>query len=712
VYCAVFTGISTEIMAISVDSGRAEKAGILDGSRNLTRITPDDRIIAGVNLRTRATYEWEFATAQEKILGNVIGSEDGRWLLDIQTPDRENRRQMRIRPVTGTEADWKLVAHFRGSAIVSYGPSPLRFAPDGSWVIYRDRDPNGKDGLYRVFTANGEPERLGDYPVSADLGFLSVNPDGRQIIVEGCTAKTTGVLGGRELDRAGRAKGGDEMKTKLVAIMAVGLLMAAYAAAQNVSQAELQFREALHKQQVEGDLTNAIKIYQDIVASKAADRGVKAKALLQLAACYEKLGRQSETVYQQILRDFADQPAATQARTKLAALKPSTPATAMTMRKIDIDGDVKNVIATDGQRAVYWDSTGTTLYIGDIAGKDKRVVYKTQRKAQASVSRDLSLVFFFFQESEEGPAGYGIVKTDGTGYRDITLTENGRRVVASAPFALSWSWDNRFILICQFRADRVSHLLKMSVADGSVQDMISEPRKGVFNAQFSPDGRFIAFVDAVLLGLVQIIRSDGGAPKLIATDAALTDWTRDGRYLMLFKAPDLKAQMWAAPIRNGEAAGEPILVRSSLPTGSWKTAPNGTMILQVSNAQSLVPTLQIHSTALDSQNRLEAWKRIELVDSVMGPGPLWPPDGRQIVYVGKGGENPRGAVRVYTMSSGEDREIYRSRAGLWTCVWSHTRPGVYCGQIASEQKTEIVLGPPNLKNHRAVRHRTFALFGR
>jgi Tol biopolymer transport system component len=482
------------------------------------------------------------------------------------------------------------------------------------------------------------------------------------------------------------------MKKQFTAAIATVLLLVSYSAAQNVSPSELQFREALHKQQVEGDLTNAIKIYQNIIASKTADRSVKAKALLQLAACYEKLGQKSEAVYQQIVRDYSDQPAAPQARAKLAALKPPAPASTMTMRKIEMGVDVRNIVDTDGQRAVYWDSTETTLYIGDLAGKDKRVVYKTNRKARASVSRDLSLVFLFFQESEQGPAGYGIVKTDGTGYRDFTLTENGQKVPASAPFSVSWSWDNRFLLICKLQADRISHLLKVNVADGSAQDMLSEQKRSVFSAQFSPDGRFIAYGEAVMLGAVRIIRSDGGTPKLIAMDAGITDWTRDGRYLMLYKAPsNLKVQMWAAPIRNGEEGGEPILVRSSIPSGSyWKTAPNGAMILEVSNAQTILPTLQIHSSSLDSQNRLEEWKRLELVDPAFGPGPIWSPDGRQIAYVGKGGENSRGAVRVYTMSSGEDREVYRSKTGLWTCVWALKHPTLYCGQIATGQKTEIM----------------------
>src|SRR5262245_16042379 len=115
------------------------------------------------------------------------------------------------------------------------------------------------------------------------------------------------------------------------------LTMVSYSTAQKVSESELQFREALHKQQVQGDLPAAIKLYRNIAASKTADRAVKARALLQLAACYEKLGQQSEGVYEQIVRDFADQPAASQARAKLAALRPPTPPSTQTLRKIELD---------------------------------------------------------------------------------------------------------------------------------------------------------------------------------------------------------------------------------------------------------------------------------------------------------------------------------------------------------------------------------------
>src|SRR5262245_41798344 len=137
----------------------------------------------------------------------------------------------------------------------------------------------------------------------------------------------------------------------IAAAISAVFLMTSHFAAQNVSESELRYREALRKQQVDGDLPAAIKLYQDIVATKTADRVTKAKALLQLAACYDTLGRESQTLYQQIVRDFADQPAAAQARKKLDALRPPAAPAGMTMRKIDFSPGL--IYATDGQRAIF-----------------------------------------------------------------------------------------------------------------------------------------------------------------------------------------------------------------------------------------------------------------------------------------------------------------------------------------------------------------------
>ena len=68
------------------------------------------------------------------------------------------------------------------------------------------------------------------------------------------------------------------------------------------------FQQALVKERAEGDLEAAIELYQRIVTEHAEDRALVAKALAQLAECYEKLGEPgAQEIYQRVLRDYADQ---------------------------------------------------------------------------------------------------------------------------------------------------------------------------------------------------------------------------------------------------------------------------------------------------------------------------------------------------------------------------------------------------------------------
>ena len=68
------------------------------------------------------------------------------------------------------------------------------------------------------------------------------------------------------------------------------------------------FEQALAKERVEGNLPEAIRLYERVVAEFAADRALAAKALVQVGLCYEKLGREeSVRAYERLVRDFADQ---------------------------------------------------------------------------------------------------------------------------------------------------------------------------------------------------------------------------------------------------------------------------------------------------------------------------------------------------------------------------------------------------------------------
>jgi TolA-binding protein len=85
----------------------------------------------------------------------------------------------------------------------------------------------------------------------------------------------------------------------------------------------VELEAAIAKEQSNGDLKAAVAAYQKVAGNTAAPREVRAKALLHIAGCYEKEEQQqARAVYQQIVRDYADQPAAKQASAKLAAMRP------------------------------------------------------------------------------------------------------------------------------------------------------------------------------------------------------------------------------------------------------------------------------------------------------------------------------------------------------------------------------------------------------
>src|SRR5215469_6239134 len=134
----------------------------------------------------------------------------------------------------------------------------------------------------------------------------------------------------------------------------------------------------IEMENVDGDLKAAMSIYEKVAADTSAPRDVRAKALLRLAGCDEKLGKQAKQVYEEIVREYSDLPAAVQARSRLSAIRqqehPASPET-MSVRRIDREklgnfgpGD------TDGNRASYIGADGN-LYFGDISGHTRSLVY-------------------------------------------------------------------------------------------------------------------------------------------------------------------------------------------------------------------------------------------------------------------------------------------------------------------------------------------------
>src|ERR1700689_1900038 len=136
--------------------------------------------------------------------------------------------------------------------------------------------------------------------------------------------------------------------------LVVGLLIGAATFAAD-SGAEL-FQKAVTQESAAGNLEEAIKLYQRVAKEFASDRPLAAKALVQAARCYEKLGQDKAVrIYERVARDYGDQrELAATANARLAVLRQGERAAepvTMTQRKIEMPGASGTVYA-DGQRAL------------------------------------------------------------------------------------------------------------------------------------------------------------------------------------------------------------------------------------------------------------------------------------------------------------------------------------------------------------------------
>jgi len=107
----------------------------------------------------------------------------------------------------------------------------------------------------------------------------------------------------------------------LAVVASVTMLLAVRSAviAQAPTKAQAAFKAAMDKETVEGDLKGAIEQYKKLAQS--SDRALAARALIQMAGCYQKLGdAEARKIYEQIVRDYGDQrEAVTIARARLGA---------------------------------------------------------------------------------------------------------------------------------------------------------------------------------------------------------------------------------------------------------------------------------------------------------------------------------------------------------------------------------------------------------
>jgi Tol biopolymer transport system component len=504
-------------------------------------------------------------------------------------------------------------------------------------------------------------------------------------------------------------------------VFAMVLIVASSAYAQQSAGVLLQ--SGLYKEEVQGDLEAAIKVYERVLKEFPKDRPVAAKALLHIGLCYEKLGKQeAQKTYQRLIKEYTDQPApVSQARARLAVLQ--TDPSGMTFRRVwtyhgfhvDIDGTV----SPDGRYLPFEDLVTHDLVVRDLAtGENRRLTHNKIPREQEHLGNELispdSTQVAYSWLKQDGSADLRLIRLDGSRPRVIYRNEEVDRIEPEG-----WSPDGRRILVNLGRKDRTVQIALISVADGALRVLKSLGERDRHSHLFlSPDGRYIAYdfrpKDSSSLKDISVLAVDGSRDiPLVAhpADDYVLGWTPDGKSI-LFRSDRTGADgLWAIGVQDGKPKGSPQLVNKDLASFKGLGITRAGAFYYTTSRVADMKDIYIATFDPATGKVLGPPKPVPARFVGNNVSPAWSPDGEYLAYYRLSGGGDRGIMVIRSLETGEERELSPPIAGpsdwfanapmRWSpdghsilrIGWHESKNGIYLVDVETGNFTPIVEVP-------------------
>jgi Tol biopolymer transport system component len=430
--------------------------------------------------------------------------------------------------------------------------------------------------------------------------------------------------------------------------------MAGIVRAQQPSPAALLLEAADQKATIEGDLAGAIRDYDSIVTTYGrTHRPAAAQALLKKADLLRKQGdaARAQATFDRVVREYADQSAvAAEARARQAAVAPGAAAEPRVL--CDQCGSVGSV-SRDGR----WYVVSNIRTGGDVERREiaTEAVLRLNAKTDALpvaqggsqtywplLSPDSSQLAYAFVPTATGPQANDVAR-----FAELRLMPNqpgatGRVVVTNPeilyPVPVGWRGSGA-ILIKALKPDLTWQLMWVDVATGSTTPLKSlDWRVGELarDVSLSPDGRYVAYSALVTNPpgpnslyeptdrRIYLLAADGSSESALTEGTGVFNypvWTPDGSHVVYTSDVSGTVDLWARPIRDGRAAGEPKLLRKAI---------GDAISLGLTDAgvyHYFQGRTGVHRASIVPLER-PATNNAVSVERFVGRGPRWSPDGR------------------------------------------------------------------------------------
>lgn len=454
------------------------------------------------------------------------------------------------------------------------------------------------------------------------------------------------------------------------------------------------FQKALAKERAEGNLEEAIALYQKVI-EESKDESLAAKAQFRIGICYEKLGqkksKQAQDAFQKVIDNYPGQLEIVRlAREKLTQLLQAKSFEEkedkeFALRKIGIGPEWgQGEISPDGRYISYIDWDTGDLAVQDLTTGEKHyITHKDsweESRAMVNNSRwspdGKHIVYDWWGDKDSEPnfACIRIASPDGSKTRTLFKVSPDQEV----SFTDGWSPDGKFILAGIFKSSVFGQLVIISVDDGSVRILKSfDVMDKWLNADFSPDGDYVIFErrqeDSLVNSDLHILSIKDGKETPLITHPAndrLLGCASDGKSVLFASDRRGTQDVWLIQLEAGKIKGSPQLIKESLrdiePLGFTY---DGSFYYVLPKSKKDVYVTSFDHAKDNLINIPE--KPIEYVGRACN-SPAFSPDGKYFAFIADRGtyQKSRFVICVRDLETEKEQEFYPRHVNLMDLKWS------------------------------------------
>ena len=467
------------------------------------------------------------------------------------------------------------------------------------------------------------------------------------------------------------------MKRSKLILTIVGFAVLSAVITSQTPSGHALFEQALAKERVEGNLQEAIRLYERVASEFVSDRELASRALMQVGLCYEKLGRdEAVRAYERVVRDFADQPdRVAQARARLTALvKVPVPITSPARRLMWDAESMPNATAHPGNltrdgktslgyadRQRFWELFDATTDLvrqltSDGPSPEEAIVSDSLNELSPDGRRIAAEVRIPTPRAREFERfEIRVFEAGSRGPGRVLATWDGRTLFQVRPFA--WSPHSDRVWLFVMRTDQSAQIASVDMS-GKLEVLKTLTwRDHTQPPSLSPDGRFLVYHDSVSRQApndLYILATDGSREQRIEHPAEDSKplFVPDGSGVVFESNRRGYRDLWFQAIADGRPSGEPRLV--------WRNIGYYGQAERFTDAGSLVYYFAVNDWStytapldLTAAEPVGEPTRLAPVNNESNSGAAFSPDGRYLAHFRDNADR----LVIRELSSGLEREI-------------------------------------------------------